>query len=438
MRHLRDAIKGLAKNPALPAPMIRRLFAWPHGLGEVAGRPDLTEDMCAELIDRDEMWQVHTLALNRQLPLRFRMELAGHHDEAIRTAVVVGTVPRFTAGRRSGPGNEELRELFELLLDGASPRTRTALAECDKVPSDVRGRLASDPEPEVRSVLAQCWTQAPEDVRRLLLTDPDPEVRAAACSTYFRRLPHPVPPRDLVPALLADPVTRAGAVGHAVLDPEVIDSLVRDPDSAVRAQLAGHPDLPTDIREVLAADPSPLVRLAVFARRDTPDSVRAAIYGEIVANTPALEEILAADEDDELPQEYSDAAYEIGYLRPKWIIADAERHVDSPFPAFRAAAALSRTLPEDAVRRLLDDEDGHVRIASPSIPLGACGHWRPRIRTCRGSSWPGWRPIPRPRCARRSRRIRACRPGSGPRCSTTSPTASSEPLPRRRTSDGRR
>ncbi|AXO35376.1 hypothetical protein MicB006_3095 [Micromonospora sp. B006] len=52
--------------------------------------------------------------------------------------------------------------------------------------------------PPVRATLARWWTQAPGPDRRLLLTDSVDEVRAAACSTYYARLPHPVPPPDLV------------------------------------------------------------------------------------------------------------------------------------------------------------------------------------------------------------------------------------------------
>jgi hypothetical protein len=48
-------------------------------------------------------------------------------------------------------------------------------------------------------------------MRRVALVADTCGVRAAACSTYYARLPHPAPPPDLVAALITDPVTRAGA-----------------------------------------------------------------------------------------------------------------------------------------------------------------------------------------------------------------------------------
>ncbi|MET7472274.1 hypothetical protein ACFYON_26535 [Micromonospora sp. NPDC005686] len=134
--------------------------------------------------------------------------LAAHADPAVRAALVVGA--------RGAP-----RESYERLIDDPDRLVRGHLAERDDVPADLLARLATDPDPPVRATLARWWTQAPGPVRRLLLTDPVDEVRAAACSTYYARLPHPVPPPGLVAGLLADPVTRAGAVRHADLTPEL-------------------------------------------------------------------------------------------------------------------------------------------------------------------------------------------------------------------------
>ncbi|MEH0442628.1 MULTISPECIES: hypothetical protein [unclassified Streptomyces] len=72
--HLDRVVEGLAKNPALPPELIRRLFAHRNGLGSVAKRPDLTDDMIAEIIAVDDHWLVHSLALNRSLPHAFRGE----------------------------------------------------------------------------------------------------------------------------------------------------------------------------------------------------------------------------------------------------------------------------------------------------------------------------------------------------------------------------
>ncbi|MFI1195348.1 hypothetical protein ACH4T9_19110 [Micromonospora sp. NPDC020750] len=165
------------------------------------------------------------------MPNAIRMRLAAHADPAVRAALA--------ARARDAP-----RELYERLIDDPDTRVREYLAERDDVPADLLARLAGDPDPQVRTTLARWWTQAPEAVRRVLLTDPVDEVRAAACATYYARLPHPVPPSELVTRLLADPVTHAGAVRHAILTPQLAAQLADDPDHQVRRQLAKHPQLP--------------------------------------------------------------------------------------------------------------------------------------------------------------------------------------------------
>ncbi|MFJ2172721.1 hypothetical protein ACIOHE_07430 [Streptomyces sp. NPDC087851] len=258
--HLDEALEGLAENPALPPEAIRRLFTRRKGLGHVAKRPDLTSDMISEIIALDDHWLTHSLALNRRLPHTFRMTLAEHPDPAIRTAVVVGA-------------DRAPYELFERLSNDADPRVRGELAQSDDVPTDLRARLAADPDPKIRATLAAWWTQAPEAVRRHLLTNREDSVRAAACATYYPRLPHPAFPADLLPVLLAAPVTRAGAVRHCALEAGTALRLAEDPDEEVRKELAIHPDLPPRLREMLAEGPSPQVRLRVFARQDPPRPV---------------------------------------------------------------------------------------------------------------------------------------------------------------------
>nr|WSW49766.1 hypothetical protein OG296_42950 [Streptomyces sp. NBC_01001] len=350
--HLDEVVEGLAGNPALPPGLVRRLIAYRKGLGRVAKRPDLSDDMIAEIIATGDHWLTHSLALNRSLPHAFRMMLAEHPDHAIRRAVAIAA-------------DDAPRELFERLLDDSDPQVREHLAEIDHVPADLRARLAVDPEPKVRATLAQWWTQAPEPVRRLLLTDADDSVRAGGCSTYYRRVPHPVPPADLVPALLADPVTRAGAVGHCTLDTDTARWLADDPDEEVRRELAEHPALPPALRDKLAEDPDPRVVLRVFARQDTPEPTRAAIHAEILSDLPTLD-WLADDQDlddDALERGIMGemARAELLVLRLPWVTADPLRYVDSAYACFRASAAMSDHLPAPVVARLLDDEESSVR-----------------------------------------------------------------------------
>ncbi|MFI6007102.1 hypothetical protein ACIA98_43495 [Streptomyces sp. NPDC051366] len=190
-------------------------------------------------------------------------------------------------------------------------------------------------------------------------------VRAGACATYFRRIPHPVPPADLVPELLADPVTRAGAVRHCTLDTVTACWLADDPDDEVREELAEHPDLPPALRDKLAQDPNLRVALRVFARQDTPEPTRAAIHAQILSDVPPLDWLANHQDldDDTLERELMReiARAELRALRLPWVTADPLPYVDSPYICFRASAAMSDHLPAPLVAQLLDDEESSVR-----------------------------------------------------------------------------
>ncbi|MFB7979798.1 hypothetical protein [Streptomyces vinaceus] len=350
--HLDKVLEGLAGNPALPPELVRRLVAYRKGLGRVAKRPDLSDDTIAEIIATEDFWLTHALALNSSLPHAFRMMLAEYPDPAVRTAVAVAA-------------GDAPRELFERLIDDSDPQVREQLAGSDHVPADLRARLAVDPEPKVRAALAQWWTRAPEPVRRRLLTDPDDSVRAGACSTYYRRIPHPVPPADLVKTLLADPVTRAGAVRHCTLDTDTARRLAGDPDENVRMELAEHPDLSPALRDELAADTDPRVKVRVFARQDTPEPIRAAIHAQILSAAPPLDWLTHHQDldDDALEQGITGemARVELRALRLPWVTADPLPHTDSPYVCFRASVAMAQYLPAPVVTRLLDDEESSVR-----------------------------------------------------------------------------
>ncbi|MFF3014840.1 hypothetical protein [Streptomyces sp. NPDC057939] len=353
--HLHEVVDGLAQNPGLPPELVRRLLGHRKGFGQVAKRPDLSAEVIAEIIAADDHWLTHSLALNRSLPHGFRMVLAEHPDPAIRTALVVGA-------------GDAPRELYERLLGDPDPQVRGRVAESDHVPDDLRARLATDSDPEVRRTLAQWWTTAPEPVRRQLLTDPVDSVRAGACATYFRRVPHPVPPADLVPALLADPVTRAGAVRHCTLDTDSACRLADDPDDEVRKELARHPDLSPALRDKLAEDPDLCVALRVFAREDTPESTRAAIHARLTSDVPTPDWLadVQALEDETFEREFmrETAQAEFGTLCLPWVTADPLPHVESPYVCFRVSAAMSDRLPPAIVAQLLEDENGGVRTTT--------------------------------------------------------------------------
>ncbi|MEU3645029.1 hypothetical protein AB0E59_16730 [Lentzea sp. NPDC034063] len=340
--HLQTALEGLALNPALPEGMIRRLIAHRQGPGEVGERPDLTVELIDEMIATNWPRLLWSLAFNDGLPDAFRLRLARHPDDSVRAALA--------SSRASG-------EVFELLLAAPEPHVREYLARNAAVPDDLRARLAADPSAKVRATLGEHWSGAPEHVRRTLLIDPDDQVRESSCSVHH---PHLAPPPDLVPALLADPVTRAGVVRHLTLDEQTARRLSEDPDVDVRVELAKHPQLSPDLRDTLGVDPNARVRLGVFGRQDTPEPLRSAIHAHVLAAPRSLD-LLSVDESR---FDWTLALGELRMLRLDWVRADPLPHVDSPYPCFRASAASSpRPLPAEVVARLLADDEYDVRLA---------------------------------------------------------------------------
>ncbi|MDT5028550.1 MAG: hypothetical protein QOE61_4976 [Micromonosporaceae bacterium] len=343
------ALEGLAENPALPAEMVRRLFAYRRGFGHVAKRADLTADLIAEIMATDHHWLLHSLALNRHLPDDVRLRLAEHVDSSVRAALVIG-------GEHGG------RELFDRLINDPDRRVREYLAQSEAVPADLRARLAHDPDPQIRATLACWWPEAPEAVRRILLTDPVGAVRAAACGTYYARLPHPVPPADLHIDLFDDPVTRAGVVRYLDLAADTSLRLATDPDDEVRQELAAHPQLPPDLRDQLAEDSSARVRVAIFARPDTPEPIRYRIYSDLQQDTGRLIDQMDGLDDESMLRKLEDhiAVIELRNLYLAWVSADPLPHIASPYVCFRYSAARSHSLPPEAVMRLLNDDESIV------------------------------------------------------------------------------
>ena len=356
--HLDHALRGLAENPVLPVAFVRRLFAFRDDSGTIARRADLTAELVAQIVALDDWRLLCALARNPVVTHEVRMRLARHPHAMVRSALI-DAVP------------DAPRELFEALIDDPDLEVRTHIAQSDSVHADLRARLAADPEFHIRMQLAEWWPQAPEDVRRILLTDEDANVRAAACSPYFRRpAPDPVMPADLLPALLEDPWTRAGAARYAHLDVDAADRLARDPSSRVREELAQNPTLPAQIRDALAEDSSASVRVQVFARADTPEPVRAAIHAWIRSGAHRSASVSGTPEKDlsslAAYQETRDfyAHIAIRDLSLAWVTADPLPYVDSPYTCFRASAAESGSLPPGAVARLLNDEESRVRTAA--------------------------------------------------------------------------
>ncbi|MFF4318855.1 hypothetical protein [Streptomyces sp. NPDC001568] len=253
---------ALARSAELTPALLWRLLRHPEARREAARvRPDLTEDMAAEII----AWgSARSLAINAGLPPAVRRRLAADPQEAVRAALAA-------AAPDDPPG------LLAGLAADPSAFVRRFLASNGSLPPPVLARLAGDPEPEVRAEIAAWQPDAPQEIRVALLTDPEAAVRSRACRAY-------APPAPLLPALLADPRTRREVVRHLELAPDLAGRLAGDPDKHVRAELARrHPDLPRPLLDALATDPEPAVRAAIAGRRETPPAVRRSIEADLRA-----------------------------------------------------------------------------------------------------------------------------------------------------------
>ncbi|WP_424638904.1 hypothetical protein [Embleya sp. AB8] len=260
-------LSALAAQKDLPADLVWRLLRHPAARRSMALlRQDLTEQLIEEII---ELGSARSLAANSSVPADVRARLAEHPEPSVRCAVAASVT-------------DDPLGLVARLADDPDPSVRSFLAMNDHLPPELLARLAADPEPGVRSSIIQHQRDAPNRVRRALLTDPDPDVRRNSVLVYS-------PASDLLPGLLADPVTRAAAVRYAAPSPE----LAADPDPAVREAVAAHPDLPTGLRDLLADDPDTFVRNAIAARPDTTPALRERLVTTLETDSPLAEWVLS-------------------------------------------------------------------------------------------------------------------------------------------------
>src|SRR5262245_42511443 len=226
------AVLGLARNPAVPLPVLRGLMHVPGVAHRIASRPRLPDNLAELLLEVAERLPepilVFVLDHGDRVSLRMRQRLARDHlSPKLREACVENV---HSALRGS---SIPLRRL-EWLAGSTGPAAWT--------------KLATHPDWQVRKALATAWKDAPADIRRALLADPEPAVRAAAC-----RRPLPPPPTDLHSQLIKDPATRAAVAGCIALTPELAGELATDADVNARIGVASNPGLPASVRDELAA-----------------------------------------------------------------------------------------------------------------------------------------------------------------------------------------
>ncbi len=331
----------------------------PWAAAEIAGRREqMTTQLATALLETGNTEVATALGRNRRLPAPIRRQLATHPDARVRKAAV----GRFACAPAM-PGCEIPVALLTLLAADVDPEVRSEVAGHSDTPDAVRIMLASDPVVEVRVAVATWWRTPTADVHRALLSDPEPVVRKAACSPS-----HPAPPADLHPMLLGAAETRPLVTPHVRLTPALAKELARDPDEEVRAAVLGNPDLPHELRDELATEHNALVRYSLLVSPYTPAGTRAHSYEEVRAG---------AEDDDEwfVADACLSAAWmsrDVSWLR-KAPVDERLALAESPLAFLRrAVASWCDDLPDEAVKRLLNDPDPQVQrvaalcAASPS------------------------------------------------------------------------
>ena len=222
---------------------------------------------------------------------------------------------------------DTLRERVEHVDDS----TRESAAASPYLPRDAIEKLAADPSPRVRRMIAKSRDLTPDAFARLaereltsmivneLATNPDTPssvvarlfdtdlldipvdvgagVRLQPARTLVARHPSLTPELALACARDENASVRAAVAENPSTDPSILDQLIDDPDEWVREAVAKHPrftqllalatdptprvcralaertDAPGEVLELLARDQSSDVRRMIAARTDTPREV---------------------------------------------------------------------------------------------------------------------------------------------------------------------
>jgi hypothetical protein len=360
-----NPLRGLARNPALPAAALLRL----------AGDDRVTRwDVTARQAWTDEAFDT----------------LAAHPDPEVREALAQS--PGATGEQRARLAGDLSIRVLQAVLEG--PPTRWA----GPLPDWVHRRLAEHPEPLVRDLLTYL-PGTPRDVVALLARDRHPGIADAARALLDRKpyepaslgrdeavlfasggsdwnreraAADPALPASWVTMLAADPSPRVrlavstrpelseaerAAIDYPVLPagptpvldwvlasgPAELERCVRSAHPALRRSAACHPDLPADLLAALTADPDPAVRVLLCSHQ-------AHAPGDLV-----LHIYLATGDDDLL-------------RHPAFPRTGLARLADDPAPAARAVVALDPAAPPALIDRLSHDAADEVRRAMAADP----------------------------------------------------------------------
>ncbi|MGW7411805.1 Mucin-2 [Streptomyces sp. NPDC054863] len=338
-----SALDGVARNPALPTPLLLRLLAFDGG-GDgpprnAVQRAGLPESAVVVILAHPNPAARTAFAMSARAEPVQRARLADDDSPKVRAALAHG--PEWWEPRTTVAPLPD--DVCARLLDDPDPSVRAALLDSPWLVPSFVASLATHSAPAARRRAARAWQTLPGE-RSALLTDPDPEVRQAAALGACRR------DADVTAALLRDPKSAAEALRHGLLHRAVAERCAAERSHL--AALAENPSLPTDLVERLAVDPDEAVRLAVSLRPELDETRRMAIdftVGDL------------------------DRGDGVQWVRDG--LADPEvlrRAATSAHPLLRRAAAQSPHLPPDLLRLLARTEDPVVEnrlgIHHPDTP----------------------------------------------------------------------
>ncbi len=323
-----SALDGVARNPALPTPLLLRLLTFDGG-GDgpprhALQRAGLPEPAVAVILAHPNPGARIGFAMSARAEPAQRARLADDPSPKVRAALAYGPEwcdPRTTVAPLSD-------DVCARLLDDPDPSVRTALLDSPHLASSFVASLATHRDPAARRSAARAWEKLLPDERSALLADPDPEVRRAAAPRECRR------DARVTAELLRDPKSAVEALRRGLLHRADAERYVAERTHL--AALAENPSLPIDLVEQLAVDADEAVRLAISLRPELGETRRMTI-------------------------DFTVGAFDRGNV--EWVrdgLTDPEvlrRAAASAHPLLLRTAAQSPHLPPDLLRLLARTED---------------------------------------------------------------------------------
>ncbi|MGW7054505.1 Mucin-2 [Streptomyces sp. NPDC054888] len=324
-----SALDGVARNPALPTPLLLRLLAFegdsdrpPRGVLQRAGLPEAA---------------VVVILAHPNPGARIDFAMSARAEPAQRARLADDPSPKVRAALAYGPEVYDPRTkvaplpdaVCVRLLDDPVPSVRTALLDSPHRALSFVASIATHHRAAARQEAVRAWGILPPDERSALLADPDPEVRRAAALWECRRDSH------VTAELLRDPKSALEALRRGLLVRADAERCVAERTHL--PALAENPSLRADLVERLAVDPDETVRLVVSLRPELDETRRMAI------------DFTVGDLDrGDIVQWVRD-----GLAAPEVL----RRAAVSAHPLLRRAAARSPHLPPDLLRLLAGVED---------------------------------------------------------------------------------